>query len=349
MPDLAKTMTNPKVPNNTFRPVIAFVGGIYHSNADELLRQTMDVRALDTPSPQEINEALRHCHLAIVRYPYKIDAAALEGAHNLVAIASSGRGTDSINVPACTERGIAVINNPGFGTRPVSEHALGLILALTHKLFLGDAAVRLGNAWDRRTELDVLDLEGRTLGIVGLGLIGMEMARKCIGAFNMKVLAYDPYVSVDVAAKAGVDLLPNLFDVLAQADFVSIHCELNADTFGLINEEALRKMRPHAYLINTARGKVVQQTALIRALSEGWIAGAALDVYEEEPMTKNSPLFYVPKLLLSPHIAGLSGDALRELANSAATQLLQLVQGERPPHLVNPEVWPGVMEKIKNY
>jgi phosphoglycerate dehydrogenase-like enzyme len=129
-------------------------------------------------------------------------------------------------------------------------------------------------------------------------------------------------------------------------DFVSLHCELNEETVGLIGESELRRMPPHAYLINTSRGKVVQQAALIRSLEEGWIRGAALDVYEDEPLDDASPLFDVPNLLLSPHVAGLSRDALWELANSAATQVLAVLSGERPRSLVNPESWEWAMERL---
>ena len=330
-----------------FRPRIAFIGGIYHETAAALLAQTMDVVPLHTPSPEEIRIALRDCHLAIVRYPYKLDGPVLQDARQLIAVASSGRGTDSIDVPSCTKHGVAVINNPGFGTRPVSEHALALMLALARKLFRGDKAVRAGGAWDKRTELDVLDLHGRTLGIVGLGLIGMEMARKCLGAIGKRVLAYDPHDAPAAAQAAGVELLPELADVLRQADFVSIHCELNAETRGIMNETTLRQMQPHAYLVNTARGKVVQQAALVRALQERWIAGAALDVYEDEPMAEDSPLLQLPELMLSPHVAGLSGDALHDLANSAAHQLSQAIQGQRPANVVNSSAWDAAMQRLQ--
>lgn len=329
----------------TVRPKVVLVGGIYHADAEKLLRTRADVLALDAPAPSEIAAALARAHAAIVRYPHRIDAAALAGAGKLVIVASSGRGTDSIDVAACTARGVAVVNNPGLGTVPVSEHAIAMMLALSRRLELTDRSVRAGGAWTQRTGFDIRDVNGRTLGIIGLGLIGSEMARKCIAAFRMKVLCYDPHVPAAKAEALGATMLTDLDELLARADVVSIHAELNEGSRGMIGEAQLRRMQPHAFLINTARGKIVQQKALERALAEGRIAGAALDVFEEEPLPEPSPLCDLNDLLLTPHVAGLSGDALRELAHSAVSQVLQALSGERPRNLVNPAAWDAAVAR----
>ena len=328
------------------RPLVVLVGGIYHADADKLLRATADVLALDRPAPAEITAALAGAHAAIVRYPHRIDAAVLAGTGKLAVVASSGRGTDSIDVAACTARGIAVVNNPGLGTIPVSEHAIAMMLALSRRLVRSGQVIRAGGAWNHRTELDVRDVSGRTIGIVGLGLIGSELARKCIAAFGMKVLTYDPHVPPAKAEALGATMLSDLGDLLERSDVVSIHAELNDGTRGMLGEAELRRMQRHAFLINTARGKVVQQKALARALAEGWIAGAALDVFEEEPLADPSPLWDLDNLILTPHVAGLSGDALRDLALSAVTQVLQTLAGERPRHLVNPAAWNAVLARL---
>ncbi len=330
----------------TARPKVVLVGGIYHADAGKLLRATADVLELDRPAPVEIAAALAGAHAAIVRYPHRIDAAALAGAGKLVIVASSGRGTDSIDVAACTARGVAVVNNPGLGTIPVSEHAVAMMLSLSRRLVKSGEVIRAGGAWTRRTELDVRDVNGRTIGIVGLGLIGSEMARKCIAAFGMKVLAYDPHVPAAKAEALGATMLGDLDELLARSDVVSIHAELNEGSRGMIGEAQLRRMQRHAILINTARGKIVQQKPLERALAEGWIAGAALDVFEEEPLAEPSPLWQLDNLILTPHVAGLSGDALRELAHSAVTQVLQALSGERPRNLVNPAAWSAAMARM---
>ena len=328
------------------RAKVVLVGGIYHADADKLLRAEADVLELDRPAPAEIAAALSRAHAAIVRYPHRIDAAALAGAGKLVVVASSGRGTDSIDVAACTAHGVAVVNNPGLGTIPVSEHAIAMMLALSRRLIRSGEVLRAGGAWTHRTGLDVRDVNGRTIGIVGLGLIGSELARKCIAAFGMKVLAYDPHVPGAKAAALGATMLSDLDELLARSDVVSIHAELNEGSRGMIGEAQLRRMQRHAYLINTARGKIVQQQALERALAEGWIAGAALDVFEEEPLAEPSPLWELNNLILTPHVAGLSGDALRDLAHSAADQVLQALSGERPKHLVNPGVWSAAVARL---
>ena len=327
------------------RPTVVLVGGIYHAEADKLLREHAEVVALARPAPAQIAAALAGAQAAIVRYPYRIDNTVLAGARSLVVVASSGRGTDSIDVAACTAHGVAVVNNPGFGTIPVSEHAISLMLALSRRLIASGQALRSGGAWDKRTDLDVRDVNGRTLGVIGLGLIGCEMTRKCIAAFGMKVLAYDPYVPGAKAEALGATMLDDLGELLNRSDIVSMHCELNDSSRGMIGEAELRRMRSHAFLINTSRGKVVQQDALVRALKENWIAGAALDVFEDEPLAEPSPLWDLDNLMLTPHVAGMSGDALRDLANSAATQVLQALRGERPANLVNPPAWNAAMTR----
>ncbi len=327
-------------------PTVVLVGGIYHPDADKVLRQHATVVALEQPAPADIAQALAKADAAIVRYPYLINDAVLDGANGLVIVASSGRGTDSIDVDACTAHGVAVANNPGYGTVPVSEHAIAMLLALSRNLIGSGKALRSGGAWDKRTQLDVRDINGRTLGIVGLGLIGSEMTRKCIAAFGMKVLAYDPYVPKSKASALGATMVEDLDELLARADFVSLHPELNEASRGMIGEPQLRRMQRHAFLINTSRGKTVRQDALHKALAENWIRGAALDVFEDEPLAEPSPLWDLENLILTPHVAGLSGDALRELAESAVSQVLQALNGQRPKHLVNPAVWDAARARL---
>ena len=321
------------------RPLVVLVGGIYHADADKQLRAAADVVALDNPSPAEIAAALAAAHGAIVRYPHRIDAAALAGAQKLAIVASSGRGTDSIDVAACTEHGVVVVNNPGLGTVPVSEHAITMMLALSRRLELSDRAVRAGGAWAKRTAFNVCDVNGRTLGVVGLGLIGSEMTRKCIAAFGMKVLAYDPYVPAAKAAALGATMLSDLGELLARSDVVSVHAELNEGSRGMIGEVQLRRMQRHAFLINTARGKIVQQQALERALAQGWIAGAALDVFEEEPLAEPSPLWALDNMIQTPHVAGLTPESIEHQSLETVAQAAEIIQGRAPKGAVNAQHW----------
>jgi D-3-phosphoglycerate dehydrogenase/microcystin synthetase protein McyI len=196
-----------------------------------------------------------------------------------------------------------------------------------------------GEGWPAQKRYRRTELRGKTLGIVGLGNIGEEMARICGTAFRMRMLAYDPYVPAEKARAVGAEPVADLGRIWRESDFVSLHPELTDETRGMVGERELRAMQEHAYLINTARGPIVSAAALAKALREGWIAGAALDVYEDEPFASDSPLAGLENLILSPHIAGLTDEALRGMALSAAEQILQALRGERPPHLVNPEVW----------
>jgi phosphoglycerate dehydrogenase-like enzyme len=202
--------------------------------------------------------------------------------------------------------------------------------------------MRRGEGWLHRTDFsEFLELEGKTLGVVGFGEVGRETARKALVGFGMRVLAYDPHVPDDAVRALGVEPVGSLDALLAQSDVVSLHPELNEATDGMIGDAQLRRMKPGAFLVNTSRGRVVQQAALLRALSGRWIAGAALDVYEDEPVGPDNPLLALDNLLLTPHVAGLSAEAVEGMSLSAARQVLQALAGRRPAHLLDPAAWPA--------
>ncbi len=319
---------------------------MYDQAGEELLAREAEVRVLQEPTAEEIHEAVRGASAVAARYPARLLGDAIRGARDLLVISTSGRGTDAIDIAAATAQGVAVVNNPGLGAVPVSEHTIGLMLELAKQITRSDARARRGEGWGEGHRSTRLHLEGRTLGVIGLGQIGTEVARKGVAGFRMRVLAYDPYVPPSKAEAVGATWVMELMPLLREADFVSLHPELTEETRGMIGEAELRQMRKDAFLINTARGPIVQQGALIRALTEGWIAGAALDVFESEPLPADSPFCRLDNLILTPHVAGLTVEARRDLALSAATQILQALRGERPPHLVNPEVWPRVLERL---
>jgi D-3-phosphoglycerate dehydrogenase len=312
---------------------------LYDTCGEDLLRQHADVKVLCKPPRELVLSAAATSHGICGRYPNRVDKEVIAAAKDLVVIASSGRGTDAIDVEAATRHGVAVVNCPGFGRIPVSEHAVSLLLSLSRHLFSHDRMTRDGRGWQDRLQPSntIIDLEGSTLGIVGLGIIGTEMARKCVAAFNMKVIAYDPYVEAEKAHAIGATLVPTLEEVLARSDYVSVHAELN--TRGMFDEAAFKRMQPHACIINTARGKIIHQGSLVRALKEGWIRGAALDVYEEEPFEKSNPLSTMSNTILSPHIGGLSQAVLKGSALLVANQILEALRGEKPANLINPEAW----------
>ena len=330
------------------RPRVVLAEPMYHAAGEALLRRHCEVQVLHAPSAAQIAAAAASAHALAARYPCKVDETVLAAAPGVVVVASSGRGTDAIDIEAATRHGVAVVNNPGFGRRPVSEAAFALILALAKRLLPADAWMRRGEGWRHRGDLaQFMELEGKTLGIIGLGEIGAETARKAIAAFGMRVLAYDPYVPAAKAQALGAVKLDSLNELLAGADVVSVHAELNAQTRGMIGEAQLARMKRSAFLVNTARGKIVQEAPLVRALRERRIAGAALDVYEDEPHGPASPLYALDNIILTPHVAGLTLEAVEGMSLSAARQILQALAGERPPHLLNPEAWPAAAARAR--
>jgi D-3-phosphoglycerate dehydrogenase/microcystin synthetase protein McyI len=319
---------------------------MYHPAGEELLARHADIRILRDPTRETVAEAIRPATAVFVRYPCRLQGDAIRAASDLVVISASGRGTDAIDIPAATERGIAVVNNPGLGSVPVSEHTLGFMLDLAKQISDSNAGVRRGKGWGEGYRSTRIHLEGRTLGVIGCGQIGTEVVRKCAVGFGMRVLVYDPYIPPSKAEAFGGTWVRELTPLLSESDFVSLHPELTEETRGMIGEAELECMRRDAFLINTARGQVLQQPALLRALDEGWIAGAALDVFDPEPPPADSPLYAHDNLILTPHVAGLTVEAREQLALSAVNQILQVLGGERPPYLVNPEVWDRVAQRL---
>lgn len=328
------------------RPKVLLLEPMLHEDGEALLAKEADVQVLRAPTREAIREAVRTASAVCVRTPVRLLGEAIREGRELIVLSTSGRGTDALDIEAATECGVAVVNNPGHGPIPVSEHTLGLMLDLAKRITRADARMRRGDGWADRDPSLRMALEGRTLGVIGMGLIGTEVVRKCIAAFHMRALVYDPYVPAGKVEALGATWVGDLAEVLREADVVTIHAELNRETRGMIGEAELRLMRPHAILVNAARGAIIQEPALIRALREGWFRGAALDVFDPEPPPPNSPLFALENLIMTPHAANMTPEAVRGMAVSAATQILQALRGERPPHLVNPEVWDRVRERV---
>lgn len=318
---------------------VVLLGRMYHPEGEARLRAAVEVELLEQPTPEQVMAALRRASGAFVRYPNKLRGEAIRDAGHLRIISTSGRGTDAIDLDAATAHGVAVVNNPAFGTVPVTEHTIGVMLAFAKNLLPLNRLTHAGKGWPAQKDYRRFELRGKTLGLVGLGNIGEEVARACTQGLRMRVLAYDPYVPAEKFARAGAERVTDPGRIWRESDFVSIHAELTAETRGMVGPAELAAMRPHAYLINTARGPIVQAKALADALQAGRIAGASLDVYEEEPFSADSPLAGMENVILSPHTGGLTDEALHGMALSAADQILQALRGERPPHLVNPEAW----------
>lgn len=252
-------------------------------------------------------------------------------------IIRTGSGTDNVPVEQATRRGIVVANTPDAMTDSVSDHAIGLLFAVIRQIAVQDRAVRRG-IWDRNLAWPNWHLTGQTLGLIGFGRIPQAIARKLRG-YEMTVLAYDPYISDESMAEQNVRAA-SLEEVLAQSDFVSIHAPLIKETHHLIDERALRRMKPRAVLINTARGPVIDQKALVRALTQGWIAGAGLDVLEQEPPDPANPLLQLDNLVITPHIAGYSDENVNNAWRLSVETALAFAQGKFPRSYVNRDVKP---------
>ncbi|OCB29982.1 3-phosphoglycerate dehydrogenase [Mycobacterium malmoense] len=269
--------------------------------------------------------------------------ALVERCERLLAVCSAGAGYDVIDVEACTRAGIAVCNNSGPGAEAVAEHALGFMLDLAKKITVADRALRSGPLGDRLT-LRGSQLLGKTLGVVGLGAIGGRLVELC-APFEMEILAHDPYVDEAAAAPRGVTLV-ELGELVERSDFVQVTCPLTAETRGLFGSGQFAAMKPSAFFITTARGAVHDEAALYDALVTGGIAGAALDVFHEEPPRPGNPLLDLDNVIATPHVAGITVEAVRDIAVATATQWQAIFGGGMPPRLLNPDVWPRYCERF---
>ncbi len=318
----------------------------------EILRKYVDVELHESkewpPKREELIEKVKDKDGLLCLLTDKIDAEVMDAAPNLKVISTYSVGFDHIDIEAATKRGIYVTHTPGVLTDAVAEFTVGLLLAVTRKIVDADKIVR-GGQWDKPWNPFFLtgpELKGKTLGIVGLGRIGRAVAKKVKG-FEMKVIYYDVYRNEKAEKELGVEYA-DLETLLKTSDFVSLHVPLLKETYHMIGEKELKMMKPTAYLINTARGAVVDTDALVKALKEGWIAGAALDVFEQEPLPPDHPLTKLDNVILAPHIASATIEARRKMAELAANNLVAVLKGEMPPALVNKEVLKiRPLEKVK--
>lgn len=262
----------------------------------------------------------------------------------LLLVSTNGAGYDTVDVDACTEAGVLVVNQAGGNAQSVAEHALGMILSLAKRIVDVDKALRRDQTFER-TAYKGTEVFGKTIGIIGIGNVGTKLSTMCRAALGMTVLAYDPYLGDNEIAARGAKKV-ELEQLLKQSDFVSINCPLTKESRGMISEAQLAMMKPGAMLITTARGSIHDETALAAALQSGKIAGAGLDVWEKEPPPHDHPLMAFDNVFVSPHTAGVTADARRNIARIAAEQMVATLAGERPPRIINPEVWPAYAKRF---
>jgi len=319
-----------------------FVTRRLFDEAISLIEEYADVEVYDSeeePAPYDlILEKVRDIDGLLCLLTDKIDARVIEAGERLKVISNYAVGYDNIDVEAATKRGIYVTNTPGVLTETTADLAWAILMAIARRVVEADKYVRAGrwvHAWGPKMMLGS-DVHGKTLGIVGLGRIGSAVARRAKG-FNMRVIYYDVVRREDLEGELGLEYKP-LEELLKEADYITLHVPLTKDTYHLIGERELNMMKPTAYLINTSRGAVIDQRALYRALKERRIAGAALDVFEKEPIDQDDPLLELDNVVLTPHIGSASVETRKKMAMMAAENLVSVLRGVEPPNLVNPEV-----------
>ena len=300
----------------------------------ELLKKDFEVDVILDLSPEDLLEKIGEYDGLIIRSATQVTAEVIDKADNLKAIGRAGIGVDNIDIEAATKRGVIVANAPESNTVAAAEHTLGLMLAAARRIPAADASLKNGE-W-KRSAFKGVEVREKTLGLIGLGHVGAIVARGAIG-MGMKVLAYDPYVSEDRMRSMNVGRAETTDEVFENADFISLHVPRTPQTMGLVGVESLNKMKPTAYIINVARGGIVDETALYNALKEGVIGGAALDVFAEEPTTE-SPIFSLPNVVVTPHLGASTAEAQDRAGITAAEQVATALGGLVPMHAINAPV-----------
>ena len=277
---------------------------------------------------------------------WQVSADLLAHCPQLLCVSSGGAGYDTVDVAACTREGVAVVNQAGANAASVAEMTFALLLSLVKRLGESEAALRAGTAVSREALMGH-EIEGLTIGVVGIGEIGRRVARIATG-FGLKVIAYDPLLTDAQIAERGA--APVTFDaLLQQADIVSLHCPLNAVTRGMVNAAALRRMKRGALFVSTARGGIHDEAALLAALESGHIAGAGLDVWQVEPPPPRSGLLQRPDVAAAFHTGGVTHEGRRKVAQGSATQIMDMLAGRKPARLLNPEVWPRFLARLAEH
>src|SRR6266536_3259432 len=312
----------------------------------EILRRDLDVAVQPELAESGLADAIGEFDALVVRSQTKVTAEVLDRAERLKVVGRAGIGLDNVDVDAATRRGILVVNAPQSNIVSAAEHTIALLLAQARNIPQAHAALKAGT-WERGTFQGV-ELNGKTLGIVGLGRVGVMVAQRA-AAFGMRLVAFDPYVSRERAKGLGVELMPNLEALLVQSDFVTVHLPRSPETEGLIGERELALMKPGARIVNTARGGIVDEQALVKALRDGKLGGAALDVFAQEPIPAAHPLLVFDDVVVTPHL----GASTREAQDKAGTAIAEMVRlalhGEFVPYAVNVQAAGEVSEQVRPF
>ena len=311
----------------------------------ENLKAVADVVVDTTITPEELANTIHEYNGIVVRSRTKLTKDILKNADNMQIIARAGVGVDNIDLDAATEKGIMVVNSPESTSVTVAEHTMGLILSMARKISIADKSVKDGK-WEKKKFMGV-ELRNKTLGVIGMGRIGSQVVNRC-KSFGMDAMAYDPYLPEEVAKQMGVELT-DLNTVLKNSDFITIHVPLTPETKHSISTPQFELMKDSAFIVNCARGGIIDEDALYDALVNNKIGGAALDVYEEEP-PKESKLFDLDNIVLTPHIAASTKEAQRDAAIIVADEIIELTKGNNPKNVLNmPRIDNNTYQELSPY
>lgn len=321
------------------------VGDALHEAGIELLRKVADVEVAAELNEEQLIEKIRSVDALLVRSKTKVTKNVIQAAKNLKVIGRAGAGVDNIDLEAATKRGIVVVNAPEASSITVAEHTIGLMLAMARKIPFADASLKSGK-WEKKKFVGI-ELRGKVLGVIGLGRIGTQVVAKA-KAFGMQILVYDPYISEKLARDSGVKI-SDLDELIKNSDFITLHVPLTEQTKGMIGKKEIEKMKKGAFIINCARGGMVDEKALYEGLKSGKIAGAALDVFEKEPPLE-SPLLKLENIVVTPHLGASTEEAQRYASVIACEEVIRTLKNEAPRNVVNMPVFSQeVLEKLRGY
>ena len=290
-----------------------------------------DVVELPDGTPEEIEKASRDIHGWVIRSGTKVTAKMIENAENLNVIARAGVGLDNIDIPVATRRGVVVMNTPDVNTISAAEHTIAIMLTLSRNITTGDLGIKQGE-WNRHALVGT-ELRNKTLGIVGLGKIGREVLTRC-RSFGMNILGYDPYISQDLFNVEEVKIV-DIDELTAEADYITIHVPLNNSTHDLFDYDRLSSMKSTARIVNVARGGIINEIDLAKALKKGKIAGAAIDVFSSEPVEDTNPLLSAPNIVLTPHLGASTEEAKEAVSMAVCEQVRDYLIYEKLINAVN--------------
>ena len=311
----------------------------------ERLREHLEVDVRTDLTPEQLLDAIGEYDALVVRSATKVTADVIERGENLKVIGRAGIGLDNVDVDAATRHGVLVVNAPQSNVLSAAEHTMALLLAQARNIPQAHSALASGS-WERERWQGV-ELHGKTLGIIGLGRVGTLVAQRA-SSFGMRLVAYDPYVAPARAQQMGVSLVDTVADLCARADFITIHMPRTPETVGLVGAKELEQVKPGVRIVNTARGGLIDEDALVEALKSGRVGGAGIDVFENEPVTTH-PLFELPNVVVTPHLGASTAEAQDKAGLAIAEQVLLALRGDFVPYAVNVDVGADISETIRPY